>query len=676
MSSMSVSPTKSLAMIESSPDGKVYQGTRGRPCKLEVNYIQLLINKLIPTAYHYDVEFHPDASKKMWPRALSTFMATHFPRVHFAFDGRKNFYTNQKLQIEGSFQEEVTAVLGDRSRPFKVKIQFATLVDLSVLSNYQHPSNQHNDKPSQAIQCLDVILRTAFNAFTNDNRATSVGRALYFASQGRPMDLGEGMELWLGLFQSAVLGRKSLYLNVDVAHKAFPSAIPVLQVLASFSRDGRIPNSIDERTGRKLQDYLKMLSISYGNPAKTFGYNGLVQSARAALFVDENGRKMSVEEYFRSVKNIRLSYPELPCLHVGSRIRNIYLPMELCSIPAGQATNKKCTPSCVAAMIKFSATSTDERKAKIRSLLDKINYSAPGNDIAGFGIDVDKKFQNVDGRIIDPPTIQYHRGTVTPRSGVWDDRNQKFILTQTNVIKWGIINCDDRTGSQQINELQRNISKKASEQGMQLSPFNMSQDLKSYNMMRSKQPELEKLLGDFYKAGYRLVFVIIIDQNDCYARVKQAAELKVGILTQCIKANTIFRMGKGNPMMTIGNIMLKVNAKLGGKNHEVIEPSYKNATTNGIMFVGADVTHPGPDCRDLPSVVGVAASYDPVGFRYNCAWRLQKPTQEMIVDLADILTSQLQFYKQKNGGKLPSKIMYYRLELLKFFDSQIEIILC
>lgn len=108
--------------------------------------------------------------------------------------------------------------------------------------------------------------------------------------------------------------------------------------------------------------------------------------------------------------------------------------------------------------------------------------------------------------------------------------------------------------------------------------------------------------------------------------------------------------------------------RLGGKNHEVKETSYTNfsaatddinAESSGVMFVGADVTHPSPDARDIPSVVGVAASHDQVGFRYNCAWRLQSPKEEMIQDLENILFDQLDLYKQKNG-KLPAKLMYYR----------------
>lgn len=667
MEKLTVSPTKALVQIESSPDGTVYQGTRGRKCKLEVNYLQIVVNKLIPKAIHYDVEFTPDLPKKMLPKALDKFMGTYFAGIHFAFDGRKSFYTNKLLAVkgvtlDGAFEQEVEAVLGDRQKMFKVKVKFATEVDMSVLKVYQQKQFQHNDKPSQAIQCLDVILRTVFKSLTADNRAVAVGRALYFATEGRSIELGEGMELWLGLFQSAILGRRSLYLNVDVAHKAFPSAIPILNVLASFDRNGQIPASLADRTQAQLHEYLKMLTIGYRPPqapVKTYGYNGLVASAAKATFVDADGKKMTVQQYFENVKGIRLRYPNLPCLHVGSKVRNIYMPLEFCEIPAGQATNKKCSPNCVAAMIKYSATSTDERKRKIQNLLNKINYARADGEIKGFGIDVDKNFQNVEGRVIDPPKIKYIDGMVCPRAGVWNGK--KFLETQKEQIKWGIINCDERTSVQSLIPVKNNILTEARKHNMGLTDFNSVTDYRPVNM-NNRSNDLESVLTYFSTKGYKLVFVIIIDRNDCYAQVKQAAELKVGILTQCIKANTISRMDRGNPMMTIGNIMLKVNAKLNGKNHEIIEPSYQllNHVNDGVMFVGADVTHPSPDQRDIPSVVGVAASHDQVGFRYQCAWRLQDPKKEMIEDLQAILTDQLKFYQTKNGQKLPGKIMYYR----------------
>lgn len=174
-------------------------------------------------------------------------------------------------------------------------------------------------------------------------------------------------------------------------------------------------------------------------------------------------------------------------------------------------------------------------------------------------------------------------------------------------------------------------------------------------MGRPKPNELENAMKKFKQNGVDFIIVIIIDRNDCYAKVKQAAELKVGILTQCIKSFTLQRKMNDS---TVGNIMLKVNAKLNGINHKLVEPSYNVHQVN-TMFIGGDVTHPSPDQRDIPSIVGVSASYDPTGFKYNCSWRIQDPKEEMIRDFENIMVDHLNFYRTKNN-MFPQRIFYYR----------------
>lgn len=50
-------------------------------------------------------------------------------------------------------------------------------------------------------------------------------------------------------------------------------------------------------------------------------------------------------------------------------------------------------------------------------------------------------------------------------------------------------------------------------------------------------------------------------------KIKRAAELNSGVLTQCLKLNTVKRM---NPM-TATNILFKINAKLNGTNHILLD---------------------------------------------------------------------------------------------------------
>lgn len=108
---------------------------------------------------------------------------------------------------------------------------------------------------------------------------------------------------------------------------------------------------------------------------------------------------------------------------------------------------------------------------------------------------------------------------------------------------------------------------------------------------------IEKEMEQAKKDGIRILFCVIPDSGPIYARIKQMAETKVGVLTQCIKGNTVFR--KRSDGSTISNILLKVNAKLNGTNH-TLQGSSPILKSSKCMLVGADVTHPSPDQQFIP----------------------------------------------------------------------------
>lgn len=94
----------------------------------------------------------------------------------------------------------------------------------------------------------------------------------------------------------------------------------------------------------------------------------------------------------------------------------------------------------------------------------------------------------------------------------------------------------------------------------------------------------------------RILFCIIPDSGPTYAKIKQMAEIDHGVLTQCIKSNTVFK--KRSDLSTISNILLKVNAKLNGTNHKL--QSTPILSGSKCMVIGADVTHPSPEQTKIP----------------------------------------------------------------------------
>ncbi|XP_062557974.1 protein argonaute-2 isoform X2 [Armigeres subalbatus] len=636
-------------------------GTRGKMIKVEVNYIQLFVDRLIPTAYHYDVDIQPPASRKWQRLAFSEFCREMFPNHGLAFDGHKNAYSARRLKAD-HYEKEIKVRGDGRDRKFTVAMKEAAVLDMSCLKTYMTNGNGTNlDKPMSAIQCLDIVLRTAYE---NNPRFIKFKKSIYVKPE-RPDDLGSNHELWYGLFQSALLGAKP-FLNIDVSHKAFPSGGPVLNVLRELNR-GQIPDRpIMDWMSKELHDFLKGMELAYTGPdgvSKLFKYNAIKLPANTQKFKLEDGTVMTIDQYFRS-KKMQLKYPYLPALHVGSTIKNIMLPIELCSIPPGQALNKKHPDSCTQHIIKKSATDTATRKRKIMDLFNQINYNnAP--TIKEFGVGVGNNFEAVDGRIIDPPELSYaNNKNVRPSKGVWRADNLGYIVPSTAVtrrsLNWTILNLDQRTRPDAIQEFGRNIYQMSQKQNVLLQPFSMRDNFYEPRDMRTCIKELDFILNDIKQSGIDLAFVIIPNpgrDGDVYAKVKQKAELCVGLFTQCIKSFTLDRK-RGDPS-TISNIWLKINAKTNGSNH-VLASSYKPPIARKtVMYIGADVTHPSPEQTNIPSVVGVAASYDLEGFRFNCCYRLQNAKDEMIRDLQNIVVKQLRQFKQQNQ-KLPELIMYYR----------------
>lgn len=187
----------------------------------------------------------------------------------------------------------------------------------------------------RALQALDVILSES-----NNERGIRVGRS-FFCRPRNPFDLEDGYEAWTGLFQAAILGEVP-FLNVDIAHKSFPRESPLLDYLANNNISLEEP--LESYEYRNVERYLKNIDIVYQPPAsfgsfdKRYKVMGLGDSASKLTFKNDEGAQMTIAAYFQS-RGYILKYPQLNCVKVGSTVRSIYLPMELCKIAEGQALN-------------------------------------------------------------------------------------------------------------------------------------------------------------------------------------------------------------------------------------------------------------------------------------------------------------------------------------------------
>ncbi|XP_059352742.1 protein argonaute-2-like [Daphnia carinata] len=637
-------------------------GTLGRPIALSANHFGITMKKQI--LYHYDVDVKPLLSKTLFRKVVEQFLESdaRFKNIRPVFDSKKNIYTacrvpglDSKMEIKFEFKEM------DRDPPrineFTIYLQPTgeLEIDLAALASYCQ-SGSSVDIPLRPIQALDIAMK-----YGAAQRPTKVmlGSCLLSKPTGRAHELGGGVEVWFGHFQSIRLGWKP-FLNVDATQRAFMKSGKVHLIMAEM---------FNTRTGEELydRDYMDFskkiatLKVSYnrGQYIATVGCNGLKGSASTEKF-ECDGQQVTVQQYFEKKLNMKLQYPYLPCVWVGSREKKNLVPMELCSIAEGQEYRRKLSDFQTSAMIKVAATPADVRKQKI---LDSVRSMQFDRDpyAQNFGISVDSQMAKIQGRVLPTPKLVYgekESTPITPRDGVWNMRNMKFIEAKS-MNAYGILNitrCQDRD----IEIFVGALTRAGREMGMTMGnplfnrPCNLGNLEKTMKEAKQKFPQLQ------------IIFVIINRKGDpAYEIVKRVGDLDLKITTQCIQQKNV--QGRNGPdPSTMANICLKLNAKLGGINNLISRDFRpKVLLEQQVIIMGADVTHPGADQQDSgkPSIAAVVGSVDPRASQYCCEIRIQKSKQEYIEDMENMVYNLLRKFNKVTGststGK-PQRIIFYR----------------
>ncbi|XP_037046508.1 protein argonaute-2-like [Bradysia coprophila] len=630
-------------------------GTRGTKFKslLETNYLKLNIDKMKDSAYHYDVTIEPDKPKKNMPKIFQQFCTNNFPGTGIAFDGARNAYSPIVLSLE-KIEREVDFIHPETGgvRKYLVNIKETENMEVALNPLRTYHSTRQYDAPQRALQCIDVILKGAFQQ-KHLEMGIQAARSFFIPASNREY-LGDFFELWLGLFQSSVLG-SNIYINVDIAHKGFPERYDSLvKMLEQMANEYRC--DIRQATNY-MRRHLSGMDVIYKTPTVdgtmySYKFVDLVGVPDKETFKDKDGNRLTVAEYFQT-QNYTITRPDLPCVKLGNSIKNIVVPMEHCSLSDRQAINRKCTENQTRKIIRVAATSTDVRKSKIMDMLDKIQHNE-SPIVRSFGLELDTNFAKVQARCLKAPSIVYGNGKlVEVKNGVWRGEGQPFLIPES-ANKWAILNVNQRTRNNDLNELAASFFRISKPTNLNLAE--KPTYVRSVNTVnpRDIDANIQKELEFAKNEQIRILFCIIPDSGPMYSKIKQLAETRIGVLTQCIKGTTVFKKRKDGS--TISNILLKCNAKLNGTNHRLNESPILE---DKCMLIGADVTHPSGEQKSIPSVVGVAASHDGNAFCYNVCWRLQGPRVEIIQDFQQIIVEHLRFYQKKNGH-LPNKILYYR----------------
>jgi len=207
----------------------------------------------------------------------------------------------------------------------------------------------------------------------------------FYTPQDRK-NLGNGLELWRGIFQSVRPTIGKIVLNIDLKAGVMYKAGPLIPLCLEFlGRDvnanpvGLLSPDVFPRACRhELKKFLMGLRIqvrSTGNKMRTI--SGLSEQSANSITFDLDGVQITVAQYYRRA-NLPLRYPGLICVQVGaSRINGRYVfqrsqvgrsamvPLEMCIVPPGQISKRQLSDVQLKSLQEFSTIRPAERLEKI-----------------------------------------------------------------------------------------------------------------------------------------------------------------------------------------------------------------------------------------------------------------------------------------------------------------------
>ncbi|XP_067145126.1 protein argonaute-2-like [Centruroides vittatus] len=595
-----------------------------------------------------------------------------FGNIRPAFDGRKNLYTRNPLPIKDrkvftvkiadDFNSRIEVSYEIKIKPVERKdtLEKSTKNSISLEPLHELLAGKSSDITESIIvgmMAIETILRHGPAL-----RLIPVGRSFFIKPQMKEVHpFGEGMEIWFGHHQSIHVSKWKPMLNIDKSATTFYKNCPVLEFMFEtlFPDIRNVESSARQLRGltddqrkilsKKMKD-VKVVVTHLGYPRKYRVREVTRDNANNTFFtrtVGQSSVRCSVSEYFQSEYG-SLKYPNLPCLNVGRKEKDVFLPIEVCNIVEGQHCNEKLSKKQTSDMIRYMARPPVERFNDIRkSVNDMMRDFEPFS--REFNINVSLNMLKCPGRVLDPPRI------------IWDMRQKKFY-TGVKVEKWMLLSFSteslcNRNSLDNFVRLLINGGKSVGvdfEEPLAVRGFVCENPGNIIRKAKEIEPELQ-------------LAIIVLPKEDIYSEVKTVAETELGLMTQCVRdVNTTER--KCNTQL-ISNLCQKINAKMGGINNSLSKEDKPAIFKKPVMIVGIDCNHPAPGDKVGYSIAAVVGSLDSHPSKYKASIRVQHKKQkidrkdygqDVVIEVKAMMKEVLLAFFNKTKGKKPEKIIVFR----------------
>ncbi|OIT40115.1 PREDICTED: protein argonaute 4A-like [Nicotiana attenuata] len=681
-------------------------GSKGQKIRLLTNHFKVGMTNSDGYFFHYSVALNyedgnPVEAKGIGRKILDKVQQTYALELagkDFAYDGEKSLFTigalpHNKLEftvvledlssssrsttqggsLEGSPSEadKKRSKRQPRSKAYKVVIKYAAKIPMQAITNALR--GQDSEQYQETVRVLDIVLRQHAA-----KRGCLIVRQSFFHDEPRNFtELGGGVLGCRGFHSSFRATQGGLSLNMDASTTMIVQPGPVVDFLLA-NQNARDPYQIDWTKAKKM---LKNLRIKASPSNREYKITGLTekpckeqtftlkQKSGNGMAGEEKEVELTVYEYFTHHRHIPLNYSgDFPCINVGKPKHPTFIPLELCHLVSLQRYTKALSNLQRASLVEKSRQKPQERMRTLGDALKTSNYKADPL-LGSAGISISDQFTQVEGRILPTPKLKVGRDQdLFPRNGRWNF-NQKQLVELSKLERWAVVNFSARCD---VRKLCMDLQRCGQQKGISISkPFDHIFE-ENPQFRRNPAPvRVEKMLEAVKsKLPSPPQFLLCIlperKNSDLYGPWKRRNLSDLGIVTQCIAPTKI-----NDQYLT--NVLLKINAKLGGMNSFLameLSPVLPQISKVPTIIIGMDVSHGSPGRADVPSIAAVVSSRQwPLISRYRAAVRTQSPKLEMIDSLYkkvsdtqdDGLIRELlvDFYSSSNKVK-PEHIIIFR----------------
>ncbi|KAG0440411.1 Protein argonaute-2 [Dictyocoela muelleri] len=626
--------------------------------------------------HHYAISIEPEVlPRSIEPIVMRMYESEKsglFNNAIIGFDGRSMLVTNKKLAQE----ENVVELASGKDKVLKIRIVYKNTYSLEAID--QMVRSGQEDVVSTHIQCLELLLRSY-----HIMKHKVEGRKIL--STNRIERMSKGLEVWNGLSQCIKYTKMGLCLNVDIAFSVFYEPQNLLDLLPKLQKrsrgrfEGGRPGgdrrgggrgNYDDRRGGGYDEQFDINSLTpdfWDNLGRfmrgvkvttthrtegknfTFKVSDVTREGANELMFEAGEEKMSVAEYFAKAYK-KLRYPHLPCVVIKKKGNNIFLPIEVIKILPGTKYPKKLDETQTSEMIKIAAKPPLMRFGNIKERLSELCVCENEN-MKTLGISIKKDFIDCKGIVMKPPTLSFAKNqTLVPSKGSWNLRNLSAFKS-VKINNWGVIymGFPSRAYEDEIRRAISSLLNVGRSFGVEMSD--------KYDVQPAQDDKSFKSL--FEKCNYTFCIVFLQDKSShVYQNIKNFCDTTANVVTQCITRQNI---QKFRDPTFCSNIMLKINAKMGGTNCKFLrQKGFLDFTMEKPMIIfGADVTHPGVGDLSKNSIAAVVATTDATFTTYATELGIQDARVEIIANL-DTYVRNLLVTFHKNTKCQPARIIFYR----------------